>query len=538
MLTNQFTLDLRYKQIGDLFAGGGGASCAIEMATGLYVDFAVNHDAQAILMHTINHPQTRHYQTDVYEVDPYSACNGRPIGLLHLSPDCTHHSQAAGGQPRDNITRSLSWVGKRWAAQVRPDIITLENVEQITRWERLVAKRDKATGRVIKLDKTVAAPGERVPVQNQFLVPDTKHVGKCWRKFVGELEKLGYAVEWRTLVAADYGAPTTRKRLFLVARCDGRPIVWPEQTHFKNPAEGQSKWRSAAECIDWSVQGKSIFEREKPLADATMRRIAKGIKKFVLDNPDPFIVKYRDEGNGDHSHVSAVLINAAHGEGNGHTKRRGIGSRNIGDALGTVTASGSGGHAVAAAYLMQANGGFNTVHGKSAIDPMTTITNSGSQQQLVSACLIRQFGASTGSDIAAPMGTVMTDGGGGKTSLAVCELGEAEERALKVAGFLMQNADLPISDLSEKERLDLVTVHINNTPHYIVDIMLRMLLPKELYKAQGFPDGYIFDRDCFGQPLTKTAQVRMCGNSVSPPPMVALIKANYNPQVQQEICVA
>lgn len=538
MLTNQFTLDLRYKQIGDLFAGGGGASCAIEMATGLYVDFAVNHDAQAILMHTINHPQTRHYQTDVYEVDPYSACNGRPIGLLHLSPDCTHHSQAAGGQPRDNITRSLSWVGKRWAAQVRPDIITLENVEQITRWERLVAKRDKATGRVIKLDKTVAAPGERVPVQNQFLVPDTKHVGKCWRKFVGELEKLGYAVEWRTLVAADYGAPTTRKRLFLVARCDGRPIVWPEQTHFKNPTKGQKKWRSAAECIDWSVQGKSIFEREKPLADATMRRIAKGIKKFVLDNPDPFIVKYRDEGNGDHSHVSAVLINAAHGEGNGHTKRRGIGSRNIGDALGTVTASGSGGHAVAAAYLMQANGGFNTVHGKSAIDPMTTITNSGSQQQLVSACLIRQFGASTGSDIAAPMGTVMTDGGGGKTSLAVCELGEAEERALKVAGFLMQNADLPISDLSEKERLDLVTVHINNTPHYIVDIMLRMLLPKELYKAQGFPDGYIFDRDCFGQPLTKTAQVRMCGNSVSPPPMVALIKANYNPQVQQEICVA
>ena len=255
MLTNQFTLDLRYKQIGDLFAGGGGASCAIEMATGLYVDFAVNHDAQAILMHTINHPQTRHYQTDVYEVDPYSACNGRPIGLLHLSPDCTHHSQAAGGQPRDNITRSLSWVGKRWAAQVRPDIITLENVEQITRWERLVAKRDKATGRVIKLDKTVAAPGERGPVQNQFLVPDTKHVGKCWRKFVGELEKLGYAVEWRTLVAADYGAPTTRKRLFLVARCDGRPIVWPEQTHFKNPTKGQKKWRSAAECIDWSVQG-------------------------------------------------------------------------------------------------------------------------------------------------------------------------------------------------------------------------------------------------------------------------------------------
>lgn len=446
-MVKQFNLDLRYKQIGDLFAGGGGASCAIEQATGLYVDFAVNHDAQAISMHTANHPQTIHYQTDVYDVDPYEACRGRPVGLLHLSPDCTHHSQAAGGQPRDNATRSLSWAGKRWAAQVRPDVITLENVEQITRWGRLVAKRDKATGRVIKLDKTVAAPGERVPVQQQYLVPDPKQTGKRWQKFVRELEKLGYVVEWRTLVAADYGAPTTRKRLFMVARRDGKPIVWPEPTHFKKPQKGQKKWKAAAECIDWSVPGKSIFGREKPLAEATMRRIAKGIKKFVLDNPEPFIVKFRGESNGcsineplptvtsggnpkrpaggahalglavpalapiiSHYHapknnecrasdmsaplktqttenrhglVSAVLVNAAYGEGSGENKRRGIGSRDITDALGTVTASGSGGHAVAAAYLMQANGGFNTVHGKDATEPMTTITNSGSQQQLI-----------------------------------------------------------------------------------------------------------------------------------------------------------
>ena len=600
MLTPQYTLDLRHKQIGDLFAGGGGASCAIEQATGLYVDFAVNHDEQAISMHTVNHPQTIHYQTDVYEVDPYLACRGRPVGLLHLSPDCTHHSQAAGGQPRDNATRSLSWVGKRWAAQMRPDVITLENVEQITRWGRLVAKRDKATGRVIKLDKTGAAPGERVPVQQQFLVPDTKHAGERWHKFVHELEKLGYVVEWRILVAADYGAPTTRKRLFMVARCDGQPIVWPEPTHFKNPVKGQKKWRSAAECIDWSVPGKSIFNRERPLADATMRRIAKGISKFVVDNPNPFIVpiahyngsepvhdaaqplrtitafpkggsfaiaqpivapivttrSHGDDskrwghgsktvhepfgticakGNGDHSYVAAVLVNAAHGEGSGHTKRRGIGSRDITDALGTITASGCGGHAVASAYLMQANGGFNTVPGKAATHPMTTITNTGSQQQLVSACLIRQFGASTGSDIAAPMGTVMTDGGGGKTSLAVCELGNAEERALKVAAFMVNyygNGDArdltaPMDTLTTKDRLALVTVYINQEPYYIVDITLRMLLPKELYKAQGFPDDYIFDRDHTGKPLTKTAQVRMCGNSVSPPPMAALIRANW-----------
>lgn len=603
MLSPQFTLDLRRKQIGDLFAGGGGASCAIEQATGLYVDFAVNHDAQAISMHTANHPQTVHYQTDVYEVDPYQACRGRPVGLLHLSPDCTHHSQAAGGQPRDNATRSLSWVGKRWAAQVRPDIITLENVEQITRWGRLVAKRDKATGRVIKLDKTVAAPGERVPVQQQYLVPDPKHAGERWRKFVRELEKLGYVVEWRTLVAADYGAPTTRKRLFMVARCDGQPIVWPEPTHHKNPQPGQQKWRGAAGCIDWTVPGKSIFGREKPLAEATMRRIAKGIKKFVLDTPNPFIVKFRGDstgcpindplptitsggnpkrpaggahalgiatpvlapvvtarshgddskrwghgsksvhepfgtvcatGNGDHSLVSAVLINAAHGEGNGYSKRRGVGSRDITDALGTVTASG--GHAVAAAYLMQANGGFNQTSGRSAAEPVSTITNSGSRQQLVSACLIRQFGASTGSDITAPMGTVMTDGGGGKTSLAVCRLGTAEESALGVATFLADYGggnrapSAPPEPMTIEERLASVTVYIGKEPYYIVDITLRMLLPKELYKAQGFPDDYIFDRDHTGKPLTKTAQVRMCGNSVSPPPMAALIRANYFPE--------
>ena len=532
-MPKQFTLDLRGKLICDLFAGGGGASCGIEQATGLYVDIAVNHDAQAISMHTANHPQTRHFQTDVFDVDPAQACGGRPVGLLHLSPDCTHHSQAAGGQPRSNAVRSLSWVGKRWAAQVRPDIITLENVKQITRWGRLVAKRDKATGRVVKLDGSIAAHGERVPVQNQFLVPDTKHAGSRWRKFVRELEKLGYVVEWRMLCAADYGAPTTRERLFMVARCDGRPIVWPAPTHHKNPQKGQKKWRAAAECIDWSVPGKSIFNREKPLAEATMRRIAKGITKFVLNNSNPFIVPIEQPVL-----ISPVLVNAAHGEGSGRTKRRGIGSRKITDALGTVTASGSGGHAVAAAYLMQANGGFNTVHGKDAAAPMSTITNSGSQQQLVSACLIRQFGASTGSDMTAPLGTVMTNGGGGKTSLAVCELGNAQECALKVAAFLINyygNGDArdltaPMDTLTTKDRLALVTVYINEEPYYIVDIALRMLLPKELYKAQGFPDDYVFDRDQADRPLTKTAQVRMCGNSVSPPPMAALIRANYCPE--------
>ncbi|MDO4641702.1 MAG: DNA cytosine methyltransferase [Neisseria sp.] len=394
MLTPQYTLDFRHQQIGDLFAGGGGASCAIEQATGLHVDFAVNHDEQAIAMHTANHPQTRHYQTDVYEVDPYEACGGRPVGLLHLSPDCTHHSQAAGGQPRDNATRSLSWVGKRWAAQVRPAVITLENVKQITRWGRLVAKRDKATGRVLKRDKTaksgysVAAPGERVPVQDQYLVPDPKQAGKRWRQFVRELEKLGYTVEWRLLRAADYGAPTTRERLFMVARCDGQPIVWPEPTHFKNPGKGQKKWRSAAECIDWSVPGKSIFDREKPLAEATMRRIAKGIKKFVLDNPEPFIVKFRGDsagcsinqplstitsgGNpkrpagGAHALgiaqpvLAPIITTRSHGD---DSKRWGQSSKTVHEPFGTICAQGNGDHSYVSAILV------NAAHGEGRGQP-------------------------------------------------------------------------------------------------------------------------------------------------------------------------
>lgn len=518
-MPKQFTLDLRGKLICDLFAGGGGASCGIEQATGLYVDIAVNHDAQAISMHTANHPQTRHFQTDVFDVDPAQACGGRPVGLLHLSPDCTHHSQAAGGQPRSNAVRSLSWVGKRWAAQVRPEVITLENVKQITRWGRLVAKRDKASGRVIKTDGTIAAAGECVPVRQQYLVPDPKRTGERWQKFVHELEKLGYAVGWRILCAADYGAPTTRERLFMVARRDGLPIVWPEPTHFRRPAKGQKKWRSAAGCIDWTLVGKSVFDRPKPLAENTLKRIAKGIKKFVLDNPQPFVTGTR----------AAVLINAAHGEGSGASRRRGIGSRDITQPVGTVTASGNGGHALACAYLMQANDGFNSTFGRDAAEPLTTITNSGSQQQLISACLIRQFGASTGSDISEPVGTIMSDGGGGKTSLAVCELGSAKERALRVADFLIRYGEGFSDGLDTEGRLKTVTLHIGGEPYYITDITLRMLEPKELYKAQGFPDSYIYDRDGSGRPLTKTAQVRMCGNSVSPPPMAALIRANYRP---------
>ena len=558
MLTPQFLLDIHPELIVDLFAGGGGMSTAIEQATGLYPDIACNHDADAISMHEANHPQTQHYQADVFELCPREATQGRPVGLLHASPDCTHHSQAAGGQPRNRKIRALSWVVARWAGQAAPRVITLENVKQITKWGPLVAKRDKASGRVIKTDGSIAAAGEVVPVSQQYLIPSPQKAGRTWRRFVHTLQNMGYQVEWRILVAADYGAPTTRERLFMCARRDGQPIVWPQATHHKNPQRGQKKWRSAAECIDWTIPGKSIFNRPKPLADATLRRIAKGIKRFVLDNPQPFIVPIAHYNGSEPVHsgteplrtitahpkggafavaqpqLAPVQIQAAHGEGAGKTQRRSIGSKDMAAPIGTITASGSGGHAVATAYMMQANGGFYDGAGRAINDPASTITNSGSQQQLVSACLMRQFGSSSAADIAQPCPTIMTDGAG-KPGLITCTLADTETKALQVAAFLINyygNGD--DLDITARDRLALVTVYINNEPYYIVDITLRMLEPHELYKAQGFPADYAIAYGHDGRKLSKSAQVRMCGNSVSPPPAAALISSNYQPNENKQ----
>jgi DNA (cytosine-5)-methyltransferase 1 len=270
--------------------GGGGAGTGLEMGLGRAVNVAKNHSPQAISMHTVNHPGAVHYTTDVFEGDPDTECGGKAVGWFHMSPDCTHHSQAAGGQPRKREIRNLSWIGLKWGGKKKPRVISLENVKQILQWGPLIAKRDKATGRVVKLGGGVAAPGEVVPVHQQFLVPDPKRRGQTWAVFVAELQRLGYVVEWRVIKACDFGAPTSRERLFMIARCDGQPIVWPEPTHAKHPVKGQKKWRTAAECIDWTIPSKSIFDRAKPLAPATLRRIAKGMKKFVIDAADPFIV--------------------------------------------------------------------------------------------------------------------------------------------------------------------------------------------------------------------------------------------------------
>lgn len=634
MSTSQLRLLIDEKLIVDLFAGGGGMSVAFERAFGRSPDIAINHNDDALSMHRMNHPQTRHFIADVYEVCPRGATQGRPVGWLHLSPDCTHHSQASGGQPRSKKIRGLAWVGYRWAGQVLPDVISLENVKQILKWGPLIAKRCKDTGRVLKRTPgmregwAVAEPGERVPVQEQFLVPDPKREGQTWHRFVAALESLGYVVEWRTLIAAVLGGHTTRERLFMIARRDGRPIAWPESTHYKKPTKGQKKWKPAADCIDFSDLGKSIFDRPKPLAPATMRRIAKGVQRYVLDSAKPFIVPIAHYNGTDTAHsidepmrtitaatkggefalvapalvpvthqgqdrvhpvsdpmrtitaahrgetmlASPVLIQAAHGEGQpGRAQRWGCGARDIQEPIGAITASG--GHAIAAAtlvqtgygeregqapraldiespmgtivsqsckqalvtaYMMQANDGFNATVGRELADPMTTITNSGSQQQLVTAHLATLRNNCTGVPADDPVPTISA--GGEHHGLVTCQLSPADEAgALRVAAFLMEyyseggqwsQLDKPLNTITTRDRLALVTVFVQGTPYVIVDIRLRMLKPRELFNGQDFPADYIIDRGHDGRKFSISAQVRMCGNSVNPVMAEGFLKAN------------
>lgn len=491
----QYGLSFDDRIIVDLFAGGGGASMGLEMGLARPVTVAINHNPSAISMHEANHPHAEHYTCDVWGVHPLDATKGRPVGWLHASPDCTHHSQASGGQPRKKEIRDLSWVVCKWAGITSPQLISLENVMQIRSWGPLIAKRDKATGRVIKLDGTVAAPGERVPVGNQYLVPDPKRKGKTWRRFLATLEGMGYTVEHRLLKACDYGAPTSRERLFLIARKDGLPIVWPEQTHAALPTRRQKRYRTAAECIDWSVPTRSIFGRNRPLATATLKRIAKGIERYVLNSGDPFIVPLRT--------ITAYPKGGAF-------------------AVATPVVTPFPSHAAdqVTAFLAQMNGGFNQTIGRDMREPMTTVTNTGSQQQLVTASLVQMPGSGD-SEVLSGEVSPLSPG--------------AEAGALRVAAFLMQyyseggqwgGLDEPANTITTKARLALVTVTIAGAPYVIVDIGLRMLRPRELYRAQGFPDYYIIDRGHDGRALTVTEQVHMCGNSVSPLPMKALALAN------------
>lgn len=417
----------------DLFAGGGGASEALRQAIGREPDICINHDPAAIGMHAANHPHALHLCEDVWHADPRTECAGNPIGWLHASPDCTHFSQAKGGQPRSRATRSLSWVILRWAGSVRPRIISLENVKEILQWGPLVAKRDKSTGLPLRSDGSVAAVGECVPIRQQYLIPDKRHAGRTWRAFVAALRRLGYAVEWRKLRACDYGAGTSRERLFMIARRDGEAIRWPEPTH--GPGRPRP-YVTAGDCIDWSIPCQSIFTRKKPLAEATLRRIARGIKRYVVDAEAPFFAPN------------------------------------------------------CAAFL-------------------TEFANA-------------SRGATWSAD--EPLRTQCAKVKGGHFALVTARLSEPGDiRALRVAAVLLQD---PLDTITTRDRMALVTVIIAGTPYVIVDIGLRMLTPRELYTAQGFPRDYVIDRTASGRILTCAQRVRMVGNSVSPPPLAAIARAN------------
>ncbi|MGO3338244.1 DNA cytosine methyltransferase [Psychrobacter sp.] len=553
---------LPHELIIDNFAGGGGTSTGLEAAFGRPVDIAINHDPEAIAMHRINHPDTEHLCESVWEVDPIEVTKNQPVGVVWLSPDCKHFSKAKGSVPVDKRIRGLAWVALRWAAKCRPRIIMLENVEEFKTWGPI-----GADGRPCK---------------------DRK--GQTFKSFLRALRRQGYAVEYKELRACDYGTPTIRKRFFLIARRDGLPIVWPKATHGDPESKEVEKgkllpFRTAAECIDWSIPTPSIFDTEaqikekygiravRPLADNTCKRIAAGVMRYVVNNASPFIVK---------SNHTASYYNCFRGQ-------------QLSEPLQTVTQVP--GFALVTPYVTKLKG-TNLGHGVS--DPVHTITAGGNHFGLVAPLLVKFRFNSQGVDITNPMPTITAGSfikrpGGAGHALGICapvltecantssprcmpaneplrticaqikgghhaliapfiaknytgvvgsDITEplhtvtATDHNSLVSAFLTayygnekngQSVKDPIRTIVSKERFGLVKVE--GVDYQIVDIGFRMLQPRELFRAQGFGDDYIIDKgiDEHGKTikLTKTAQTRMVGNSVCPPLAQALVMANF-----------
>lgn len=588
-------IDLLQEKILDSFAGGGGASTGIELATGRIVDYAINHDPDAILMHKTNHPHTRHYQASVWDVWPDEVLRGSKLGLAWFSPDCKHFSKAKGGKPVDKHIRGLAWIALRWAGVARPRVIILENVEEFQTWGPV------RRGRPVKSKQ-----------------------GQTFRKFISQLEDLGYAAEWRELVAADYGAPTTRKRFFLIARCDGRPIVWPEPTH--GPADspevkaGRLKpWRSAAEVIDWSLPTPSIFDSreeikakyglsaQRPLRPNTIRRVARGIEKFVLKAPSPFLVVVNHAGNfrGQATGEPLQTITAKHGYGVASpvmcpwtvTNTTNSTGHPVSEPVDTARTGGGGGQMFMSASLIQYHTeqsdrvrgqelgqplltvdasnryGLASVSltkyygsdkgGQSAKDPLHTITAK-DREGVVAASLSKFYGGVVGAEMASPMPTVtaidhnalqtahlvkmkgQNTGGpvteplptvtaGGKhhgvvtINISKVESGAPLYHWPEIRAMLNENCGY---DLKDDE---IILFAINGSWYFMADVGLRMLTPRELYRANGFPDDYIIDRDYTGQDYGKAKQVARCGNAVPPPFATALVRANLPEWCGEEI---
>ena len=542
--------------IVDNFAGGGGASTGIELATGYSVDIAINHDPEAIRMHKTNHPNTKHYCEDVWQVDPVKACKGYPVGLAWFSPDCKHFSKAKGGKPKDKFIRGLAWVACRWAGLVRPRVIMLENVEEFKTWGPL----------------------------NRGKHPIKSKQGKTFEKFVQQLTDLGYEVQFRELVAADYGTPTMRKRFFMIARCDGYPIIWPEPTHAPRDSEevkaGLLKpYVGAYTQIDFSRPCPSIFDtaqeiKEKygiravrPLAPKTMERIARGLKKFVLDNPEPFIIQCNHGGKRKPNDIRVPMptITGKHGYGivepymvqigqtcfakdrskdvreplttivskNEHclisptliqyhseTAKGEVRGQNIEDPIMTV--DGSNRYGLVTSFLHKYYDGGYKGAGESVENPLPTVT-AWDHNSVVTANLIQMNNHCDGRDIIDPLPTITAGDG---------HFGEVRAFLIKYYGNgSAEDVTEPLDTITSRGRFGLVT--IQGVDYQIVDIGLRMLEPRELYGCQGFPEDYIIDHDFEGRTYPRSEQVRRCGNSVCPPLPAAMVRSNL-----PELCVA
>ena len=540
----------------DNFAGGGGASTGIELATGYSVDIAINHDPEAIKMHKANHPNTKHYCENVWAVDPVKACNGNPVGLAWFSPDCKHFSKAKGGKPKDKNIRGLAWVALRWAGLVRPRVIMLENVEEFKTWGPL----------------------------NRRHHPIKSKQGYTFNKFVQQFSELGYDVQFKELIAANYGTPTMRKRFFMIARCDGKPIVWPKPTHA--PADSEEvkagllkPYVGAYTQIDFSRPCPSIFDtseeiKEKygiravrPLAIKTMERIARGLKKFVIDNPEPFIIQCNHGGERRPNDIREPMptITGKHGYGiveptlapymgtnttnhpggnckdpihtittgnqqclisptliqyHSETVKGEVRGQTIEEPIMTV--DGSNRYGLVTSFLHKYYDGGYKGAGENIENPLPTVT-AWDHNSVVIANIIQMNNHCDGRDMRDPIPTITAGDG---------HFGEVRAFLIKYYGQgTGQDINEPLDTVTSRDRFGLVT--IDGTDYQIVDIGLRMLEPRELYGCQGFPADYIIDHDYTGKTYPRSEQVRRCGNAVCPPIPAAMVRANL-----PELCIA
>lgn len=593
----------------DNFAGGGGASTGIEMAIGRSVDIAINHDREAIAMHKANHPETKHFCEDVWAVDPKSACEGNPVALAWFSPDCTHFSRAKGGKPVDKNIRGLAWVTVRWAHEVRPRVIMLENVPEIQSWGPLgednkpIKERAGETFEGFILALTKGIPKTHPAFSEMCTALDIAEDSVM----ADNLSKgLGYDLEYKILRSCDYGAPTTRTRIYIIARSDGKKIIWPEATHAPKDslevAVGDKKpYRTAAECIDWSIPAQSIFEREKPLAENTLRRIARGIKKFVIDNPKPFIVTVNHAGDtfrGQSIDEPLKTVTAKHGYGivtptimSNCTGNVGAGAdeplptvttgnknflvesevepvnqkeaepfiinykfdnppQDVNEPLTTVTAVNN--HYLVAPSIVPVGYGERENQEprvNSVEEPLGTVV--GSTKHYLSAPILTKFNQnSKGQEIDRPLDTVTAKDHNSLVTAHILTLrnnmdGQNIDEPLttvscsgahhaEVQSFLVKyfsngaakSVEEPLDTITTKDRFALVK--ICGEDYIITDIKMRMLQPRELFNAQGFPENYIIDFENNGKAYPKTQQVAKCGNAVTPPVATALVRANLS----------